>query len=122
MLLIYARRNIKKNILPTNIIFSVFILGLLFTFFQFNGWQTLINKGIYLTGEGSNVAGSFLYVITLSHLVHLLGGLVALFITAIKAKRNRYNKDDYLGLELTITYWHFLGLLWIYIYVFLKYF
>ena len=122
ILLVVTIKKIKRDESVFQLIFLVFILGLLFAFFQINGWKVLTNQGVFLTGEGSNVAGSFLYVITLSHLVHLVGGLVALFITAIKAKRNRYSKDDYLGLELTITYWHFLGLLWIYIYVFLKYF
>ena len=121
ILLIIAGRNIKKNILPTNIIFSVFVLGLMFTFFQFNGWQSLISKGVYLTGEGSNVAGSFLYVLTLSHLVHLIGGLVALLITTINSAKGKYTSENHLGLELTSTYWHFLGLLWLYLFFFLKY-
>jgi cytochrome c oxidase subunit 3 len=120
-LLFYAKRNMKRDILPTNIIFSVFMLGLLFAFFQFNGWQELIDKGIYLTGEGSNVAGSFLYVLTLSHLAHLIGGLIALLITTINSVKGKYNSENYLGLELTSTYWHFLGVLWLYLFVFLKY-
>ena len=122
ILLVFSSKKIKRDESVFQLMLIVFMLGLLFAFFQINGWKALTNQGVFLTGEGSNVAGSFLYVITLSHLVHLVGGLVALFITAINAKRNRYNKDDYLGLELTSTYWHFLGLLWIYIYVFLKYF
>ena len=122
ILLVFISKRIKRDESVFQLIFIVFVLGLLFAFFQINGWKELTNQGVFLTGEGSNVAGSFLYVITLSHLVHLVGGLVALFITAIKAKREMYNKDDYLGFELTATYWHFLGLLWIYIYVFLKFF
>ena len=93
----------------------------LFTYFQLRGWEELTAQGIYLTGEGSNVAGSFLYVITLAHLVHLIGGLLAVLITAINAKREKYNKNDYLGFELTSIYWHFLGLLWVYLFFFLKY-
>ena len=69
-------------------ILSVFVLGIIFTFFQINGWKELTNQGVFLTGEGSNVAGSFLYVLTLSHLVHLLGGLVALFFTSLHTKYN----------------------------------
>jgi cytochrome c oxidase subunit 3 len=97
------------------------MLGLLFSFFQLNGWEELTNQGVYLTGEGSNVAGSFLYVLTLSHLVHLIGGLIALLVTAINAKRNKYSAENYLGLEITSIYWHFLSILWIYLFCFLEY-
>jgi cytochrome c oxidase subunit 3 len=77
--------------------------------------------GVYLTGEGSNVAGSFLYILTLSHLVHLAGGLIALFVAAINIKTKKYNSKSFLGLEITAIYWHFLSVLWIYLFFFLKY-
>jgi len=101
---------------------AVFISGLIFSYFQFKGWQDLIEQGVFLTGEGSNVSGSFLYVITLAHLVHLIGGLIALLITAINTKRGKYTNKDCLGFELTTIYWHFLALLWVYLFFFLKYF
>ena len=119
--LIIAKQKIKNNQAVFSLVLSVFLLGLLFTYFQLNGWEELINQGVYLTGEGSNVAGSFLYVITLSHLVHLIGGLIALLVTAINAKRKKYNAENYLGLEITSIYWHFLSILWIYLFCFLKY-
>jgi cytochrome c oxidase subunit III len=119
--LILAKQKIKKDKSIFSLVLSVFILGGLFSFFQLNGWKELINQGVYLTGEGSNVAGSFLYVLTLSHLVHLIGGLIALLVTAINAKRNKYNAKNYLGLEITSIYWHFLSILWIYLFFFLKY-
>ena len=143
VLLIIVKKNIQKNILPfkfykqrinpnvnekklinigrSALMMSVFMLGLLFAFFQINGWNSLTNQGVYLTGEGSNVAGSFLYVLTLSHLVHLLGGLIALLLTSINTARGKYTSENYFGLELTSTYWHFLGALWVYLFFFLKY-
>ena len=121
IVLIIAKQKIKQNNSIFAFVFLTFILGVLFAYFQLRGWDEVTNQGVFLTGEGSNVAGSFLYVITLSHLVHLIGGLLALLITAINAKRNKYNKDDYLGLELTSIYWHFLGLLWLYLFFFLQY-
>ena len=48
-----------------------------------------------------NVAGSFLAVLTGAHLVHLLGGLIALLNTAINIKRNKYTKENHLGFDLT---------------------
>ncbi|GIR13212.1 MAG: hypothetical protein CM15mP23_17870 [Cryomorphaceae bacterium] len=78
-----------------------------------------MDQGVYLTGEGSNPSGSFIYVITLAHLIHLLGGLVALGITTVKSKLNIYSKENYLGIELISIYWHFIGLLWLYLFLFL---
>ena len=76
--LILAKQKIKKDKSVFSLVLSVFLLGGLFSYFQLNGWEELTNQGVYLTGEGSNVAGSFLYVLTLSHLAHLIGGLIAL--------------------------------------------
>ena len=120
-LLILAKKRVQKDIMPLKLILAVLFLGLLFSFFQFNGWNTLVDQGIYLTGKGSNVAGSFLYVLTLAHLVHLFGGLVALLVTSINTAKGKYTSENHFGLELTSTYWHFLGLLWIYLFLFLKY-
>ena len=100
----------------------LFMFFSLFSYFQFKGWQELTNQGVFLTGKGSNVSGSFLYVITLAHLIHLIGGLIALLITAINTKKGKHTSKDCLGFELTTIYWHFLGLLWVYLFFFLKYF
>ena len=81
----------------------------------------LILKDIFFTGETSNPSGSFLYVLTLAHLAHLLGGLIALFVVAIKIKKSIYNSINYLGLELASIYWHFLTILWVYLYLFLSF-
>ena len=72
--------NIKDKS-ATNFLATTLIIGLIFTFSQ--GWKDLVVRGVYLTGEGSNPSGSFIYVITLAHLIHLLGGIVALGITTV---------------------------------------
>tara|TARA_B100001758_G_scaffold158415_1_gene136539 strand:- start:113 stop:661 length:549 start_codon:yes stop_codon:yes gene_type:complete len=122
VLLIVAKSHLKKDKPVTLLILATLLLGILFSYFQFRGWQNLTTQGIFLTGEGSNVAGSFLYVITLAHLVHLLGGLIALVVTLINAREGKYTSNNYLGFELTSNYWHFLGLLWVYLFFFLKFF
>ena len=121
LLLIIALKKIKNNASAYKLTIWTFVLGLLFCFLQVNGWKELIEQGIYLTGQGSNAAGSFLYVITLTHLLHLVGGLIALFVISINAKKEKYNAKNYLGFKLGSTYWHFLGILWIYLFFFLKY-
>ena len=102
-------------------LFTALLLGCFFTCFQFKGWESLVQQGLYMTGEGSNVASSFLYVITLSHLGHLAGGLIALLITTINSERGKYNADNLLGIELISIYWHYLAGLWLYLYFFMRY-
>jgi cytochrome c oxidase subunit 3 len=122
LLLLFVKPLLKNGKSIFSLVFIVFILGILFTYFQIKGWQELTNQGVYLTGVGSNVAGSFLYILTLTHLLHLFGGLVGLCISTIKSKQNLYSINNYLGLELTSIYWHFLTILWIILYVFLKFY
>ena len=117
----FAIQNIKKEKSATNFLITTLIIGLMFTFSQVQGWKDLVAQGVYLTGEGSNPSGSFIYVITLAHLMHLIGGILALSITTFKSKLNKYSKDNYLGIELISIYWHFIGLLWLYLFLFFSY-
>ena len=120
--LIAAKVKIDNKKTSTNLVFVTFLLGIMFSYFQVMGWRDLSEQGVYLTGVGSNVSGSFLYVITLAHLIHLIGGLIAILITAVKSGRGKYSTKDSLGFDLTAIYWHFVGLLWIYLFFFLKFF
>jgi len=121
-LLFFIKPLLKREKSIFVLVSVVFTLGILFSYFQIKGWQQLTNEGVYLTGVGSNVAGSFLYILTLTHLLHLVGGLVGLCISTIKSKQNLYSINNYLGLELTSIYWHFLTILWIILFTFLKFY
>ncbi len=119
ILLVLIKTRIKKDepiFMMTSI---VFLLGLFFAYFQFQGWGELISNKIYFSGGAKE--SSLLYVLTGAHLAHLFAGLIALFITTINTKKNRYKSSNYLGLELASHYWHFLTLLWLCIFGFLKY-
>ena len=119
--LIIVNRKIKQNKDVTIWLFVALLLGCVFAFSQVKGWQVLVQQGVYLTGEGSNVSSSFLYVITLSHLAHLVGGLIALLVTTLNAKKGKYSSENYLGIELISIYWHYLAGLWLYLYFFMVY-
>ena len=93
----FALQNIKNNKSASTFLITTLSIGLLFTFSQIQGWENLVAQGVYLTGEGSNPSGSFIYVITLAHLIHLIGGILALSITTVKSKLNKYSKENYLG-------------------------
>lgn len=120
-LLLFASQNVKAGKSGTSLLLGTLLLGLFFSFSQIQGWGDLVAQGVYLTGEGSNASGSFIYAITLMHLLHLIGGLIALTITTIKSKIGKYTKDNYLGIQLVSIYWHFLGLLWLYLFLFFTY-
>lgn len=93
-------------------------LGLAFVFSQFLGWNELVKNDVYFADK-LTPSGSFFYVITGLHLAHLAFGLLGLIITGSKSIRERYSSQNYLGISLCAIYWHFLGGLWIYLFVFL---
>ncbi|MCR9062456.1 MAG: cytochrome c oxidase subunit 3 [Cytophagales bacterium] len=98
---------------------GAFVLGTAFLIMQYIGWQQLQETGIYLKG---NPSGSFLYILTGLHAFHLISGLVVLvFALAASFKMNIHSKKM-IQLEVCSTYWHFLDILWIYLFVFLLYF
>ena len=122
VVLFFVKGQLRKNNSAFQLVLSVLLLGLLFTFFQFKGWQQLIAQGIYLTGEGSNASGSFLYVLTLAHLVHLFGGLIALLYVTIQSKKKVFTIENSLAIDLTSLYWHFLALLWLFVFALLNFY
>ena len=122
VVLFFVKGQLRKNNSVFQLVLSVLLLGLLFTFFQFKGWQQLIAQGVYLTGEGSNASGSFLYVLTLAHLVHLFGGLIALLYVTIQSKEKVFTIENSLAIDLTSVYWHFLALLWLFLYALLNFY
>ena len=91
---------------------ATLVLGLTFLAVQLLVWRQLANHGIYMV---TNPSSSFFYVLTGTHGLHLLGGLVALFYIAWEAWRYRLGPAKRTLVEVTAMYWHFLGGLWIYI-------
>ncbi len=117
--LFFAQFSIKKGQVRNAAIglLATLGLGIGFVFAQFYTYGYMVDQGYYFVG--TNVSASFMYILTAVHLAHLFGGLIALLVSTIKAFRNRYDEKNSLGLELTAMYWHFLGLLWIYLLLFL---
>ena len=93
-------------------------LAIAFVLFQFQGFSSLVDKGYYFTGAQSNVTTSFLYVLVLVHLAHLVAGLIVLLVVITNHRRGKYETNP-LGFSLAHTFWHFLGFLWIYLFFFL---
>ncbi|MEN9685456.1 MAG: hypothetical protein RLZZ28_1242 [Bacteroidota bacterium] len=94
------------------------MLGVLFMLMQLWGFKELELKNIALTGPKSNSAASFLLVITGMHLLHVLGGVVALLVIFFRAYSVKMKQYSQLPIELVSTYWHFVDVLWIYLFIF----
>lgn len=94
-------------------------LGLAFVYFQFSGFNYVINElGINFTGPTSNVTASFLYIIMFLHLAHLFSGIIVLLVVIYNHYKQRYSGGKTLGLELGVSFWHFLDFLWVYLFLF----
>jgi cytochrome c oxidase subunit 3 len=96
------------------------LLGVLFAVLQIFGFYNLYSRGIQIVGEGSNPSASFLGIITGLHVVHVLGGVIALLIIYIKAYSKRIKTYNSIPLEILSVYWHFVDILWIYLFIFLN--
>ncbi|QCR21023.1 cytochrome c oxidase subunit 3 [Pontibacter sp. SGAir0037] len=95
-------------------------LGVAFLIGQLNGWGSLVQDNVYFGGETSNPAGSFMYVLTGVHGFHLITGLIFLVIVLMSSLKYKVHSKNMLRIQLCTIYWHFLGGLWLYLYIFLR--
>ena len=110
----------KDNFNALRIAISItFALGMVFLYMQFQGWVELVRNNVYFVG---NPAGSFIYVFTGMHAFHLISGLIVLVFALVAAFRLRIHAKSLEQVQVASTYWHFLDVLWIYLYFFLLYF
>ncbi len=116
-----AKMAIKKDDRKTvtAMLFATLVLGCLFAYFQFQGFHAFYLRHIYPAGGSGSINLSFVYVIVLAHLAHLAGGIISLLIIIYNHFKQKYNASQTLGIELGAMYWHFLDLLWIYLFLFL---
>jgi cytochrome c oxidase subunit III len=123
----FKRREIVSY---KRLMMTTLILGVIFIALQFLGFYELYatpqqvilngqaeNKYLPVTIPG-NPSESFLFVIAGLHLVHILGGIIALAIVYFKAINKRVKVYSSTGLEIVASYWHFVDVLWIYLFIF----
>lgn len=114
---IAAKKNNYNGIIGGLV--STGILAIVFTKLQLDGWKDLFDQGVVFGGNQSNPSGSFFILFVFLHLIHLAGGFIALLITIYKGFKKKYNSENKTGIELCSIYWHFLGGLWLYLFIFL---
>ena len=98
------------------------VLGLAFIASQFQGFSEMIGLGYYFTGPTSNITLSYIFLIAAIHILHVVAGLISLLVVLFNQVRGKYTPGQMLGMELGITFWHFLDALWIYLVLFFYFF
>tara|TARA_B110000196_G_scaffold316536_1_gene328038 strand:+ start:384 stop:965 length:582 start_codon:yes stop_codon:yes gene_type:complete len=122
--LILARRELlKNNFRSTTIYLTItFVLGVIFIISQFIGFNEIIENGYHFTGPTSTITTSFIFLIAFVHLVHVMAGLLVLVFVIYRNIKRKYSINNILGFELALIFWHFVDILWIYLFLFLVFF
>ena len=122
--LLWAKTALKKNnSLQTTIgIIGTFVLGVLFIICQILGFNEIIASGYNFTGPTSNITMSYIYLIAVVHIAHVLAGLIGLTVVVFKQLKKTYTPSEKLGFDMAATFWHFIDLLWVYLFLFLYFF
>lgn len=119
-----AKKAIQKDnqSQTTSLLLATLALGILFVILQFVGFGQIVENGYYFTGSASSITTTFLYIVVVVHLLHLIGGMISLLIIIYNQFKQKYNSTQTLGIELGAMYWHFLDFLWVYLFLFLYFF
>ena len=115
-----SQRFIKKGKRELSIVLLLitFALGIAFVWQQYAGFEDLRNAGLFFTGPTSTVSTSFIIGITLMHAFHVIAGILVLLVVIYNHFKYKYKSDDLLGFELGAIFWHFVDVLWIYLFFF----
>jgi cytochrome c oxidase subunit 3 len=93
------------------------VLGLIFLVGQYISWSELVKNDIFFVSNYASA--SFIYVFTGLHGLHIISGIVFLLITFRSSLKAEIHSKKLVLIEMCMTYWHFLGGLWLYLYLFL---
>lgn len=116
----FANKSIKAEESKRGMILlcATFLLGLSFTYLQFRGFSEIIANGYYFTGSESTITTSFIYLVVILHLTHIISALICLLVVIYNHYKQKYINGNTLGVELATTFWHFVDFLWIYLFLF----
>jgi cytochrome c oxidase subunit 3 len=110
-----VRRNARRQ--AVRLLEVAALLGGLFLVGQLAAWFALVGQGILLP---TNPHASFFYVLSAVHGAHVVGGIGALIWTMRRAKQGAYTPRHNTGLLHAAIYWHFVGIVWLYVLVLLN--
>jgi cytochrome c oxidase subunit 3 len=92
---------------------ATLLLGFGFLAGQWMAWRELQIRGLYLA---STPGSTFFYLLTATHAVHLLGGIVMLLYAQVTSPLGKPVEMRRIVIEVTAWYWHFMALLWAYVF------
>ncbi|MXN92287.1 heme-copper oxidase subunit III [Flavobacterium sp. Sd200] len=115
-----AIKAIKSNNRPaaSGLLLATLVLGAAFVYLQFYGFSQIISAGYFFTGSESNITSTFVYTVTVAHLAHLVAGMIVLLTVIYNHFKQKYTPVQTLGIELGAMFWHFLDVLWVYLFLF----
>lgn len=111
---VIAQENKKGMIL----LITTFLLGIAFIVFQFKGFSEIISSGYFFTGSESTITTSFIYLVVLLHLTHIIAALISVLVVIYNHYKQKYTLGNTVGIEIAATFWHFVDVLWIYLFLF----
>jgi cytochrome c oxidase subunit 3 len=94
------------------------VLGFGFLAGQWLAWKELENRGFFIS---TNPNSSFVYLLTGTHAIHLAGGIIALLCAAVASLRHRPVESRRIVVDIAAWYWHFMALLWLYVFALLEF-
>jgi len=117
---ILSQKLLKKNKVKASflLLLATLFLGVGFIYYQYEGFKHLESVGLFFTGKNSTVSTSFIIGITFMHILHLIAGLIVLLVVIYNHYKSKYTATELLGFELGAIFWHFVGVLWIYLFFF----
>lgn len=118
MHLAYWAAKKDRFLLLRSAISITFALGIGFLVMQVIGWGELTRNNVFLVG---NPSGSFFYVLSGLHGLHIISALIVLIFALVAAFSMKIHAKRLNQMEMCVTYWHFLDLLWLYLFFFLLY-
>jgi cytochrome c oxidase subunit III len=109
-----ARSSMRAKVIRScaRFLLATFLLGFAFLGGQIAVWQGLGSRGIHLDSGG---ASFFFYLITATHALTVLGGIIALFSVIVVVGRLRPVRERQTTISIVAPYWHFVGGLWLYL-------
>jgi cytochrome c oxidase subunit 3 len=118
--LFLSQKFLKSDKRQLSLVFVIatLLLGIGFVWQQYVGFNQLKSVGLFFTGPESTVSTSFIIGITFMHVLHLLAGLIVLLVVIYNHFKYKYKSDNMLGFELGAIFWHFVDILWIYLFFF----
>jgi len=106
--------QVKTGLLVT------FILAVGFCYLQYLGWKAMSEQSLFFADDehGDKISASFIYALSGLHLAHILGGMIFLIIQIFRSFLLSIHRKKLLSINMCNTYWHFVGILWVYLYLF----